>query len=109
MKNVSDVLIVSESETLRTLVKFALGRWWGVVIRGAESAAQAREALAARAPQLAVVDADLPGAEGVGRALGASSHVIAINASGPIAWAAQTTQPPFQPQKLQAAIERLPD
>lgn len=109
MKNVSDVLIVSESEALPALIKFALGRWWGVVIRIECSAAAGTAALSERVPQIAVVDAALPDADAFGRILAVKTHVIAVNAPGPLVWAAQITSEPFQPHKLHAAIEGLPD
>jgi DNA-binding response OmpR family regulator len=109
MVNVSDVLVVSGSEVLRGLVKFGLGRWWGVVIRNADSSEVALAALAERVPQLAIIDADMPGAEEVGRVLAASTRVIAVNAATPATWSSASVEPPFQPPKLHAAIEAVLD
>ena len=107
MKNVSDVLVVSESDALRTLMKFALGRWWGVVIRNADSHDAARAALNERAPQFAIVDMALPDVDDLGREIASKTQVIAVNAEGSVAWASETAQAPFQPQKLHVAIEGL--
>lgn len=109
MVNVSDVLVVSGSETLRGLVKFALGRWWGVVIREVDSLEGAGAALAERVPQLAIVDAEMPGAEDAGRVLASSTRVIAVNASTPVTWSSASVDLPFQPPKLHAAIETVLD
>ena len=109
MKNLSDVLVVSESETLRTLVKFALGRWWGVVIRNADSHAAASAALDERTPQLAILDMALPSAGDLGPAIAQKTRIVAVNALGPVSWAHESADPPFQPQKLHAAIEGLSD
>jgi hypothetical protein len=79
---VSDALVVCESEALRGLVKFALGRYWGIVVRGAADFDTASAALVERTPQ------------------------VAINA-GPegLAWAHATTEAPFRPTKLHQALE----
>lgn len=104
---VSDALVVSESEALAGLVKFALGRYWGVVVRGASGFDQASEALVQRAPQVAIIDAELVEAADVAHLVAPGTRVVAINA-GPVApeWAHAATPPPFQPPKLHEALER---
>jgi len=103
---VSDALVVCESEALRGLVTFALGRYWGIVVRGATDFDTASAALVERTPQVAIIDAELPAVADVVHLVAPSTRIVAINA-GPegLAWAHATTEAPFQPTKLHEALE----
>ena len=90
-------------------MKFALGRWWGVVIRNANSPDAACVALSERTPQLAIIDMALPDVDELGRAMATKTRVIAVNAQGSVPWASAAADAPFQPQKLHVAIDALSD
>jgi hypothetical protein len=109
LKNVSDVLVVSESDALKALAKFALGRWWGVSIRNVDGFAAACDAATVRAPQFAIVDMEHAEAMNIGEVLSKRTRIIAVNGRTPVSWASQFTDAPFQPAKLHAAIEALPE
>jgi DNA-binding NtrC family response regulator len=104
---VSDALVVCESDSLKGLVKFALGRYWGVVVRGASDFDQASAALVERAPQVAIIDVELPNAADVAHLVAPGTRIVAINvASSAPSWADAATPVPFQPPKLHEALER---
>ena len=106
MPMVSDVLVVCESDALRGLVKFALGRYRGVVVRGATDFDTASTALVERTPQVAIIDAELPTVADVVHLVAPSTRIVAINAdSAVLCWAHATTETPFQPTKLHEALE----
>ncbi len=111
----SDALIVSHSEAVNGLVRFALGRYRGVRIRGADCVEDAQAKIAERMPQLVVIDVDSSAFDGfalVSEVRDRGIRVVAINDrfAGPssraaVAGANGVADVPFQPAKLHAAIE----
>jgi hypothetical protein len=103
---VSDALVVCESDSLKGLVKFALGRYWGIAVRGASDFDQASAALVERAPQVAIIDADLRDAADVAHLVAPGTRIVAINSALETPpWAHAATPAPFQPPKLHEALE----
>ncbi len=82
MINLSDALIVSDSEAVKGLVRFALGRYWGVQIREADSIEDAEAKLSERLPQIVIVDVDSAAFDGyslVSQVRRKGVRVLAIN------------------------------
>lgn len=114
MINLSDALIVSDSEAVKGLVRFALGRYWGVQIREADSIEDAEAKLSERLPQIVIVDVDSAAFDGyslVSQVRRKGVRVLAINdrfagATSPaaVAGANAVTDAPFQPAKFHEAI-----
>lgn len=118
----NDVLIVDDSPTMRMLIAFALGKYWGCEIRQAGNGVEALACVATRKPDLMVVDINMPEMNGLEliEAVRADSRVadtpiVVITTEGSDddirrgmqAGATEYLVKPFQPQKLHAILDRM--
>ena len=117
------VLIVDDEDDLRLTIERLISRWWSVAeIRAAADAERALKILENYRPDLAVVDVNLPGKDGLNlcreislnpelahtRLLVISgSHAIKINERAFAEGAAEFLPKPFEPEALRAAAQRL--
>jgi two-component system chemotaxis response regulator CheY len=119
-----DVLIVDDSKTMRLLISFALAKYWGCQIREASNGVEALAMLAESLPDLMVVDINMPEMNGLELIktvrqdpFKANLPIIVITTEGSDedirkgmqAGATEYLVKPFQPQRLQAIIDRLDD
>ncbi len=109
--DLTDILVLSGSDAVISLIVFSLGSYWGVLIRRTDSCDLALQKAAERKPQAVVVDVDTPGAEGCIRTL-SESGILVIAVNDQSGWAvgagaSETIPPPFQPARLRQAIERV--
>ncbi len=119
-----DVLIVDDSKTMRMLVSFALGKYWGCQIREAANGVEALERVAERVPDLMVVDINMPEMNGLELIRNIrkdpdkkSLPIVVLTTEGSdedirkgmLAGATEYLVKPFQPQKLHSIIDRLED
>lgn len=117
-----DVLVVDDSRTMRLLISFALGKYWGCNIREAGNGLEALAALAEATPDLMVVDINMPEMNGfelienVRRDPSKKALPIVVITTeggdedirkGMQVGATEYLVKPFQPHKLQAIIDRL--
>lgn len=103
-------LIASQSDAVRNIAGFALGKYRGIDIRKADNAGDASQQLEENHPDLLIVDASMDRAAAL-LSTGASwgTATIAINDCGdPMIRAAACVPAPFQPSALQEAIESMP-
>ena len=124
--DLKDVIVVDDSKTMRMLISFALSGYYGSTcqIREAANGVEALERLAEKAPNLMVVDINMPEMNGLElienvrrdpskRAM----PIVVITTEGSDedirrgmqAGATEYLVKPFQPQKLYAIIDRLGD
>jgi DNA-binding NtrC family response regulator len=93
-----------------SLVTFTLGSYWGVMIRRTGACEEVAEKIAERPPQAIIVDGDILRACTLAEELRESGiPVIVINDSDGAALAAgafAAIEPPFQPDRLRAALEQ---
>jgi len=119
-----DVIVVDDSKTMRMLISFALGKYWGCQIREAGNGVEALERLAESTPDLMVVDINMPEMNGLELITNVrrdptkrSLPIVVITTEGSDqdirkgmqAGATEYLVKPFQPQKLYAIIDRLED
>lgn len=107
---ITDAVLVSDSDALRTLVQFALGKYWGLQLRHATTGDEASAKVTERTPQLILVDAASSGFSadfvvGALRQTAPSASIFALNADAPVSGSHACIDSPFQPQKLHAAID----
>jgi two-component system, chemotaxis family, chemotaxis protein CheY len=122
MRSLNDVLIVDDSPTMRMLISFALGPYPGCKVRQAGNGVEALDELRNGLPDLMIVDINMPemnGLELIGEVRKTHSKValpvVVITTEGSDddirrgfqAGATEYLVKPFQPQKLQAIIDRL--
>ncbi len=118
----NDVLVVDDSPTMRMLIAFALGKYWGCSIGQAGNGVEALEALGTGAFDLVVVDINMPemnGLELIRNIRADERHrelpIVVITTEGSDddirrgiqAGATEYLVKPFQPQKLHAVVERM--
>ena len=119
-----DVLIVDDSKTMRMLVSFALGQYWGCQIREAANGVEALERVSERVPDLMVVDINMPEMNGLELIKSIRKDpdkkelpIVVLTTEGSdedirkgmLAGATEYLVKPFQPQKLHSIIDRLGD
>ncbi|PKQ16798.1 MAG: hypothetical protein CVT67_03235 [Actinobacteria bacterium HGW-Actinobacteria-7] len=105
---VTDVLVVTDSDAVMSLVTFTVGSYWGVLIRRASTCEVAAEKIAERAPQAVVVDADMAQACGMMQTMNTRNiPVIVINDNAAGEGSALRIPPPFRPERLRAALEGI--
>lgn len=117
-----DVLVVDDSPTMRMLISFALGKYWGCDIRQAGNGVEALQCTAQKAPDLMVVDINMPEMNGLELIRAVRSDPITANVPivvittegsdedirrGMQAGATEYLVKPFQPQKLHAIVDRM--
>src|SRR5574340_344562 len=118
-----DVMVVDDSPTMRTLVGFALGKYWACEVRHAGNGIEAIDALDRKCPDLMVVDINMPKMDGLelistirARTDGVVDVPIVVLTTegsdddirrGMQAGATAYLGKPFQPQKLHTIIDRL--
>jgi CheY-like chemotaxis protein len=117
------VLIVEDQDDLRLLLFHYMQRWWsGAEIRGAADGKRALEIMAEYHPDLAVVDVNLPGKDGLSLCrevalepeLARTKILIMTGSREPEIGAAAFAEgagefllKPFQPEALRLAAQRL--
>jgi two-component system chemotaxis response regulator CheY len=120
----TDVIVVDDSKTMRMLISFALGKYWGCQIREAGNGVEALERLTEKAPDLMIVDINMPEMNGLELIANVRRDptrkdlpIVVITTEGSDedirkgmqAGATEYLVKPFQPQKLYAIIDRLED
>lgn len=120
----TDVLIVDDSPTMRMLIAFALGKYGDLDVRQAGNGVEALAMMATKAPDLLVVDINMPemnGLELIGNvrqdASLADLPIVVVTTEGSDddvrrgmqAGANEYLVKPFQPHKLHAVIDRMFD
>jgi len=117
------VLVVEDENDLRTLIEHHMRRWWrGAEIRGVGDGGRAMSVLADYRPDLAVVDVNLPGKDGLSLCREAAldpelvhtkivvmtgSRDPGIPARAFADGAVEFIPKPFEPEVLRAAAQRL--
>ena len=124
MQALTSVLIVDDSPTMRMLIAFSLNKYVGCTIQQAGNGVEALELLEASRPDLMVADINMPemnGLELIERVRTSHSKdalpIVIITTEGSDedirkgfqAGATEYLVKPFQPQKLQAIVDRLLD
>lgn len=124
MQQLKNVLVVDDSPTMRMLIAFSLGKYEGCAIDQAGNGIEALEHLATGKPDFMVVDINMPEMNGLELiAEVRRTHdktalpIVVITTEGSDedirkgfqAGATEYLVKPFQPQKLQAIVERLMD
>jgi two-component system chemotaxis response regulator CheY len=122
MQQLTNVLVVDDSPTMRMLIGFALGRYTGCRVREAGNGVEALEAVERQLPDLMVVDINMPEMNGleliaaVRRDHAAEQlPIVVITTEGSDAdirkgfqaGANEYLVKPFQPHKLHAIIDRM--
>jgi two-component system, chemotaxis family, chemotaxis protein CheY len=117
-----DILIVDDSPTMRMLISFSLSLYDGCTVRQAGNGVEALERIAEAAPDLMVVDINMPEMNGLElieavRRTHAKDilPIVVITTEGSDddirkgfqAGANDYLVKPFQPQKLQAIVDRM--
>lgn len=117
-----DVLVVDDSPTMRMLIAFALGKYWGCEIRQAGNGVEALEACSQKKPDLMVVDINMPEMNGLELIAAVRTGVLCPKVPivvittegsdddirrGMQAGATEYLVKPFQPHKLHGIIDRM--